>query len=84
MKEKQPKIKGPSRKEIQSKIQESVNKTMGDLHLEQPSKKVKKVVRKTSKLLARKIKRDLKVSQIKSSKASKNLNGKSQTSIPVA
>lgn len=83
MKEKQAKKSGPSKKEIRTKIQESVNKAIGELHVEHPSKKVRRVVRKTSKAVAKTVKKELKVSKPKKTKRTKKLNGNEQAAVPI-
>ena len=83
MKEKQARKNGPSKKEIQSKIQESVNKAIGELQVASPSKKVRRVVKKTSRMVAKKVRKELKVSKPKKTKKSKKLNGKEQTTVPI-
>ena len=82
MKEKTSTAVGPTKKEIQHKIQDSVNLVIGELKISQPSKKVKRTVKKASKLLARKVKHDLKESKMKSSKVTDKMNGKIKKSQP--
>lgn len=69
------KEKGISKKEIRSKIQDSVNQAIVQIEKEGPSKRTKKVVRKASKKIASKIKRDLKAVKSKKSKSKKKLDG---------
>ncbi len=63
---------GTSKKEIRSKIQESVNKTITSFHIESPSKKTKRAVKKVSYKIAGTIKRDL-----------KRLKNQKKTSLPM-
>jgi len=51
---------GITRKEIRNMIQDTVNKAIANLHVGAPSKKTKKVVKKTSVKLAGRIRKDLK------------------------
>ena len=69
------KEKGITKKEIRSKIQDSLNLAIGQIEKEGPSKKTSKVVKKASKKIANKVKRDLKNVKPKSSKGKKKLNG---------
>ena len=75
MKEKKPTQKAITKKEIRSKIQDSMNQVIGHFEKEGPSKRVKKVVRKASKKIASNIKRDLNKVKAKKSKGNKKLNG---------
>jgi len=84
MKARQTSTKGPTKKEIRSKIQESVNNAIGKLHVGKPSRKLEKVVKKTSKLVAREVKQDLKSSKSKAGKASGKKKSKGQTSAPAS
>ena len=54
------KEKGITKKEIRSKIQDSLNQAIVQFEKEGPSKKTSKVVKKASKKIASKVKRDLK------------------------
>ncbi len=76
MKEKKTAKPGPTKKEIQQKIQESVITVIGDFKISNPSKKVKKTVKKASKALAKEVKHDLKSAKHRISKSSNKLNGK--------
>ncbi len=71
MKEKKAAEKGITKKEIRSKIQDSLNHAIVEFEKEGPSKKVKKVVQKASKRIASKIKRDLKKAKPKKAQAGK-------------
>jgi hypothetical protein len=75
MKQKKSSEKGISKKEIRSKIQDSVNSAVVQYEKEGPSKRVKKAVEKASKKIAGKIKRDLKKVKSKKAKVSKKVNG---------
>lgn len=57
---KKPAKSGISKKEIRSKIRQSVASVLTDLHIQSPSKKTRKAVKKVSGQIAGKIKRDLK------------------------
>lgn len=61
---------GISKKEIRSKIQDSVNQTIIGFHIESPSKKTKRAVKKVSVKIAATIKRDLKKLMKQTKKAS--------------
>jgi hypothetical protein len=67
--------KGVTKKEIRSKIQDSLNHAIVEFEKEGPSKRVKKVVQKASKRIASKIKRDLKKAKPKKTKAAKKAKG---------
>lgn len=74
-KEKKEKTKtksGTSKKEIRSKIQESVNKAITGFHIDSPSKRTRKTVKKVSNKIAGTIKRDL-----------KRLKNQKKTSLPL-
>ena len=62
------KERGITKKEIRSKIQDSLNQAIVQLEKESPSKKTTKVVKKASKKIANKVKRDLKNSKPKKTK----------------
>jgi hypothetical protein len=80
MKELKTKEKIVSKKEIRTKIQNSVNLIVGELKIAAPSRKVKKEIQRASKKIANEINVDLKKVAKKTSKAkikpSKGLNGK--------
>ena len=69
---------GISKKEIRSKIQESVNKAITDFNIKTPSKKTKKTVRKVSNKIASTIKKDLKKLKSQKKKASLPINREKQ------
>lgn len=75
MKDKKSTEKGITRKEIRSKIQDSVTTAVVHYEKEGPSKRVRKAVEKASKKIADKIKRDLKKSKSKKAKSPKKING---------
>ncbi len=62
------KEKGITKKEIRSKIQDSLNQAIIQFEKEGPSKKTSKVVKRASKKIANKVKRDLKDVKPKKSK----------------
>ena len=68
-KDKKPKEKvGISKKEIKAKIQEKVNLALTEFHVDSPSRKTRKTVKKLSGKVAGKIKTDLKKQNKKSKK----------------
>ncbi len=82
MKETKTTPAGPSKKEIRTKIQASVNQAIGEFHVDHPSKKVKKVVRKASKKLAKEVKQDIKSLSTKANKDAKKQSKKKKKSQP--
>jgi hypothetical protein len=84
MKEKKSTEKGITKKEIRSKIEDSVNSAVVQYEKEGPSKRVKKAVEKASKKIATKIKRDLKKTKARKAKGSKKINGEKVKSVSAA
>ena len=84
MKEEKSTKKRVTKKEIRSKIQDSMNLAIVQFEKEGPSRRVKKVVQKASKKIAGKIKRDLMKVESKKRKVSKKLNGQKVQSPTVA
>ena len=71
-----------SKKEIRGKITDSVSQAISQLEVKDPSKKVKKIIKRASRKIANKVSRQLKESapktkKVKAAKAPK-LNGKKQ------
>ncbi len=75
MKEKSNSTGTATKKEIRSKIKDSINAAIGQFEKGATSKKIKKVVQKTAKKLSVKIKKDLKKIKAKTAKSSKKING---------
>ena len=57
-----------SRKEIQGKISDSVSTAISQLEVKDPSKKVKKIIKRSSKKIASKVSRQLKHTAAKTKK----------------
>lgn len=63
-----------SKKEIRGKISDSVSMAISQLEVKEPSKKVKKIIKRASRKIASKVSRQLKhaVAKVKKTKAAKS------------
>jgi hypothetical protein len=64
----------PSKKEIRTKVKDSVSQTMEQLHIEKASKKTKKLIKKTSNKLTDAIQKELKKIEKKAKKEAKKVD----------
>jgi|GEM_PF-6597543 len=88
MKDTKTKEKIASKKEIRTKIQDSMNLIVGELKIESPSRKVKKEIQRASKKMASKInvalKKVIKKMNKAKTKSSKGLNGQKVAAVAAA
>jgi len=74
----------PSKSEIRTAIMDSMSQTLGTLKLEKPSKKASRIFKKTAKMLAARVQKELKHSLKKIQKESKPEKNSKKNGKPVA
>ena len=78
-------MKAISKKDIRAKVEKSMNDTLGQFHIDKPTKNTEKFIRKTTKKLSGKIKKEVKklVAREEKQHAKVKKNGVSKKEAPV-